>query len=452
MSTISFFKEISKIPRGSGNEEKIADYICNFAKERNLEFIRDEYNNVIIKKYVNDKDPIILQAHLDMVLEKEKDFDFDFLNDGIELIITDEYITANKTTLGADNGIGVCQILNVLDSDIDKSIEAIFTTNEETSMIGAEKIDLSTLKGKTMINLDGFNSDTILLGSAGFTDIDINTNYSFDEKDNNFYKLVLTGLEGGHSGFDIDKNRGNSIILLMEFLLSIPDIKIASFNGGSKINVIPTDSEVVFSTNINIDTLLEKYRNEKKVIYNNLKITKEIINDEKKCLSNSESIRFISSINNLKIGVIKKNKRNEVTTSSNLALVDLNNNLIQIGLRSSIDSEEEKEINYLKDYSKEYKYKFIIRGHQPGFTTDENSNLVKEMKEAYYRVNNKYPCLESLHIAVEVGLIKEKIKDLDVVIISPNISGAHSTNEKVEISSIYKCDDWLFEYLTNKEI
>lgn len=452
MSTIGFFKEISKIPRGSGNEQKIADYICNFAKERNLEFIHDKYNNVIIKKYVNNEEPIILQAHLDMVLEKENDYEFDFLNDGIDLIFTNEYITANNTTLGADNGIGVAQILNILDSDIDKNIEAIFTTNEETSMIGAEKIDLSSLKGKTMINLDGFNSDTILLGSAGFTDIDIITNYSFEEEKSNFYKLSLTGLEGGHSGFDIDKNRGNSIKLLIEFLLLISDIKIASFNGGSKINVIPTDSEVVFSTNINIDDLLDKYLKEKKKIYKNLDITKEIINDEKKCLSNSKSLEFISSINNLKSGVINKNKREEVTTSSNLALIDLSNNLIQIGLRSSIDSEEEKEINYLKDYSNEYGYKFIIRGHQPGFTTDENSTLVKKMKEAYYRVNNKYPRLESLHIAVEVGLIKEKIKDLNVVIISPNISGAHSTKEKVEISSIESCDRWLFEYLTNKEI
>ena len=174
--TINYFKELSNIPRESGNESKIADYIVDFAKLRGLEYYRDNYNNVIVKKYVKGKKIIILQAHLDMVCEKDINKEFDFKKDSIEVVEENGYLKANGTTLGADNGIGVAQILNILDSHYDVSIEAIFTTNEETTMEGAEKIDLSSLKGKKMINLDGFDADTILIESASFTDIDIKMN------------------------------------------------------------------------------------------------------------------------------------------------------------------------------------------------------------------------------------------------------------------------------------
>lgn len=163
MSTINFFKEIAKIPRESGNEEKIANYLCEFAKKRNLEYFKDSYNNVLIKKKTKNSKPIILQAHTDMVCEKEKDYPFDFKNDSIELIIENGFIKANKTTLGADNGVGIAQILNILDSDIKANIEAVFTVSEETSMIGAINFDTSLLKGKHLLSLDGFEEKQLLM-------------------------------------------------------------------------------------------------------------------------------------------------------------------------------------------------------------------------------------------------------------------------------------------------
>lgn len=450
--TIEFFKEISLIPRESGNEEKIADYIVSFAKERDFQYVRDEFNNVIIKKYIDNSEPVILQAHLDMVCEKDKDIDFNFDTDSIELIFKNGYISAKGTTLGADNGVGVAQILNILDSNIGRSIEAIFTTNEEVSMSGAENIDLSSLKGKVMINLDGFNADTILLGSAGFTDIDIVTNYKFSEASStNLYKLELFGLEGGHSGFDIDKNRGNSITLLGELLNTINYFKINSFSGGSKINVIPSNASSIIETNKDINKIVNKFLKDKRQLYPNLEIKVSKTNNGGNLLSEDNSKLFINSILELKHEVLNKNNRGEVTTSLNLAVVNLENNIIQVGLRSSIDKEKESTYSYLKDYSKKYNYEFKIIGYQPGFYTSEDSKLVNMMKESYYETNNSYPALESLHIAVEVGLIKDKIKDLEVVIISPNIKGAHSTNEMVEIASIEKCDRWLLNFLNNYE-
>ena len=447
--TIHFFKEISLIPRESGNEKKIADYIVLFAEKRKLPYLRDDYNNIVIKKYCGEDEPIIFQAHLDMVCEKEKGKKFDFSKDPIEIIFENGFIKANGTTLGADNGIGVSQILNILDSNINRSIEAIFTTSEETSMIGAEKIDLSSLKGKKMINLDGFESDTILLESTSFTDIDIIMNYNFIEENNkNLYKITLFGLEGGHSGFDINKNRGNSCILLTQFLLEIKNIRISSFNGGTKTNVIPSFAETIIETNQDLNKFIDLFIEKNKKIYINLKIELESIFEKSiLLLSQNDTNQFLKSILLFNHGVINMNERKEVTTSKNLGLVNLSKNLIQISLRSSNDNERINVLNILNKQCDSYNYKFKIIGYQPGFKTDENSELVIQMMSVYNKINKKNPSLKSVHISVEVGLIKEKIKDLQVVVVSSNIIGAHTIDEKVEINSIIKCDEWLMNFL-----
>lgn len=446
--TLKYFEEISKIPRESGNEKNIANYIVDFAKKRNLEYIKDKYSNVIIKKYINETTPIILQAHLDMVCEKENNIEFDFKKNQIELIYEKDFIKSKNTTLGADNGIGVAQILNILDSDIACNIEAIFTTCEETTMNGAQKIDLSSLKGNKMINLDGFNSNTILLESASFTDIDIITKYKLEETSTGtLYKIKISGLKGGHSGFDINKKRGNAIIVLADLLLKLEDVKISSFIGGTKINVIPSTSEAIIETKENIYDVVERYKEKHKQL--NIEIQR--LEESKTILSKDKTNEFLTSITALKHGVINKNKRNEVTTSQNLSLVNLSQNLIQVGLRSSQEQEEIIAINNNKIYCKNNNYQFKIIGHQPGFTTSETSELVEQLKESYYRINKKYPDIKSVHIAVEVGIIKEKIKDLDVVIISPEIIDAHTPKEKVRISSIIECDNWLIEFLKTRE-
>ena len=445
--TINFFYELSKIPRESGNEKGIADYIVEFAKSRNLEYLRDKYNNVIIKKYVNDKKIIILQAHLDMVCEKNIGKEFDFNKDSIDVYEENGYLKANGTTLGADNGIGVAQILNILDSNYDVSIEAIFTTNEETTMEGAEKIDLSTLKGTKMINLDGFDADTILIESASFTDIDIKMNYTFNEKEKELSKITISGLEGGHSGFDINKNRGNSIKLLSELLLKFKDIKLSSLIGGTKINVIPSSATSMFYTNIKIDDIVKDFETNKRKEFPKLSIKLEKINLEKECLNTIDSERLLKSIINLKHGIFNINNRNEVTTSENLSLVNLEKNLFQVGLRSSIEEERISVLNYLNNYCKDYNYELIIRGYQPGFRTMEDCDLVKRLINSYQKIDGNSPSLKSVHIGVEVGLLKEKINDLEVAIISPKILDAHSPNERVEIESINKCDEWLKNFL-----
>ena len=226
-------------------------------------------------------------------------------------------------------------------------------------------------------------------------------------------------------------------------MLNIKNIRIAKFNGGSKINVIPSSATAIIETNEDVKKIINVFQN--KISNINVEIIK--IKEELKLLSENETTKFLNSIVDFKHGVINKNKRHEVTTSQNLSIVDLSKNLIQIGLRSSIKEEEINAINDIKKYCARYNYKFKQVGYQPGFNTDEKSELVKKMKESYYKINNKYPELKSVHIAVEVGLIKEKMKDIEVVIISPEIIDAHTIRERVKISSIVECDKWLHEYL-----
>ena len=205
--TISFFKEIAQIPRESGNEEKIAEYLCDFADSRNLEYEKDKYNNVLIKKKNCNKKPIILQAHTDMVCEKEENKNFDFAKDSIEVIEENGYLHANGTTLGADNGIGIAQILTVLDSNIKANIEAIFTVSEETSMIGSINFDASKLKGRMLLNLDGFEENTILIESAGFYDIILKMNNKFQEIKED---LIETDSKAYNSNLEINSISNNT--------------------------------------------------------------------------------------------------------------------------------------------------------------------------------------------------------------------------------------------------
>ncbi len=456
--TIEFFYQISKIPRESGNEENISNYLCEFAKNRNLYFEKDKYNNVIIKKKTSNSSPIILQAHMDMVCEKENNIEFDFKRDSIEVIEENGYLKAKGTTLGADNGVGIAQILNILDSDIKCNIEAIFTVSEETTMIGAERIDLSKIKANRMINLDGFEDNTIVIGSASFYDIILKLNYDFDNiNDGNLYKISLNGLLGGHSGFDINKDRGNSSIILAEILQEIEDISLVSFIGGNKFNVIPSTAECVFISKKDektINDILSNFISNKKKKYNNLEILIKKIESNYRSiqvLNNENSFKFIKSILEFRHGVFAKNNKNEVTTSINLGSVDIKSQIIKIGMRSSKKEEEKECLKYIKEYSNSNKYLFTILGSQPGFETDEDSELVKKIKQSYENINKKEKIkIKSIHITVEAGFFKDKINNLDVIIISPKILNAHTPKECVSIESIKKCDECLLDFLTHE--
>lgn len=453
--TISFFKEISNIPRESGNEKAISNYICEFAKKRNLNYLQDEYGNVIIKKYNGKNEPIIFQAHLDMVCEKDNN-NHDFRKDPIEVYEAEGYLRAKGTTLGADNGIGVAQILNILDDSLKLNIEAIFTVSEETSMCGAENIDLSTIKGRLLINLDGFNKKTIITESACFYDIIMNLNYELKEQlTSSVYKIKLDGMPGGHSGFDIDKNKGNSCIELARFLNQFKQINISNFLGGTKFNVIPSQAECEFSTNLEIEQIYELINDFKNDINNRFEestISFEKIekNYRNRFLSDCESARFLNSIISFKHGVYSKTDEGLITTSENLGVVNLEENIFKIGVRSSRKNELDDILKYLDNFADQNNYKIEVLGNQPGFETRNDSKLIKALERAYNNsINDGKLIIIPSHVTLECGFFTEKIADLEVAIISPQIIDAHTTNERVEIESIDEFNKWIYEFLKN---
>ena len=445
MSTIDFFKEITAIPRESGNEDKIAEYLCDFAKKRNLEYFKDKYNNVLIKKKTKNSKPIILQAHMDMVCEKEKNYDFDFKKDKIQLIIENGYIKANKTTLGADNGIGIAQILNILNSNMPVNIEAVFTVSEETSMIGAMNFDASLLKGKVLLSLDGFEEKTIINESACFYDLIIKSNFTYQEESNKFYRLSLTGLLGGHSGFDINKNKGNSIILLASLMHKIGNFKLVNFFGGTKFNVIPNDATCEFYSPLSLEEINHIcYKFIKTCKHHNLNFELNLIKEKNKTLTKKDSSCLIDFILEFPNEVIHS-YQNIPTTSANLATINLKKQEIKVGFRSSRKHEELNYLDNLKKLLKKYNFNLIVYGYQPGFENANNNLIDWLLKSSPYENTIVTP----VHITVELGFFKDKIKDLEVAIISPNIQGAHTIYECVEINSIEKTDKWLIDFISN---
>ncbi|MCI9233061.1 MAG: aminoacyl-histidine dipeptidase [Bacilli bacterium] len=450
-NTIHFFKEISKIPRESGNESQIAQYLCEFAKSRNLYCEIDKFNNVFIKKENKNCSPLILQAHTDMVCEKLPEKVFNFEKDSIEIIEQDGYLCANGTTLGADNGIGVAQILSILDSNIPCNIEAVFTTSEETSMDGAIHFDASKLKGKRLLNLDGFEENTIVIESAAFYDVLYHDQYELQDISNTKgYQISLSGLLGGHSGADINKNRGNASIILAEFLKELPHLQISDFSGGTKFNVIPSNANAKIITSISETIIQEKIKhflNKKSILFPSLDITIQTCSIST-ALSSIESQNWLNWILKFRHGVFYSH--NDLpTTSINLGVVDLKHHLHKIGIRSSKKVEEDECLQYLKNFAYNNHLSFEILGYQPGFESNSNSKFIQNIIAAHpTELFSKIPETKSIHATVEVGFFKEKIPDLEIAIISPNIKNAHTPKESVEIESIKKVDQWIINIIS----
>ena len=287
--------------RGSGNEKRISEYLVEFAKKNSLEYYVDDVYNVIIKRESNNNsnDIIILQGHTDMVCTSN--IDYDFINNGINWYIEDGMYKAHNTTLGADNGIGCSIILAILSNKDIKvpNIEAIFTVQEETTMEGAKKLDYSKITGNKLISIDGTDEGVIEVSSAGMTSITISDRLEYVENNKNTYKITVDGLEGGHSGVDIDKNKGNSIKIMGNILNSIKDIHLVSINGGTKDNVIPSECMCIISTDDEINV-----HNFSTNDYPTLNISIEKIEKCAKVIDYEHTNKIINFIHNLPIEVL----------------------------------------------------------------------------------------------------------------------------------------------------
>ena len=460
---ITFFKELSKVPRNSKKEERIAEFLCNFAKERNLWYRKDNFNNVLIKRKTSigyeDRKTIMFQAHTDMVCEKTKDSTHNFDTDPIEIIDEGDILRAKDTTLGADDGIGVAYLLLLLDDKDIKlpAIECLFTTQEEIGMNGARAFDYSDINASYLINLDGEEENTAIVGCAGGVSVNYSKVVKQEKCKGKAYKLEISGLYGGHSGVDIDKGRTNSNLLVALLLEKISDIKIVSFNGGSKDNAIANRSEIIFLSSLNVKSIIDKnlsgvtFKNEDK----NVEINVSILDDtEYNYISNGESLKFLSLIRGLRQNVIEYSKDIEglVETSGNIGVVNIQNGKISIveSLRSSVDEKRDEIKEYNNNLASSLEYEIKEEGEYPGWKYNKNSKLEKIYIQAYKKYhNNELPIVCAIHAGVECGMIYEKLPHLDMISLGPDVKDVHTVNEKLYLLSCKTLLKTLLEIINN---
>ena len=462
-----YFNELCKIPHGSGNMDSIADFCVNFAKNHNLKYNRDSANNVIIYKPSENypKDTIILQGHLDMVCQKDSDSDIDFLKDEITTFTDGDFLKANKTTLGADNGIAVAMIFAILESDEIKlpSIEAVLTTDEEIGMLGAMALNTSLLNGKKMINIDSEDDEVLTVSCAGGSDFSAILPIEYQTKTATEITVTLKGLKGGHSGVEIDKKRINANILAGRFLNYMKlrcNFDIISICGGDKSNAIANACTIKFcSTNADkFVTLSREYLN---VIKSEISAREPKFNPtvtlgaqgEFSVIAPQNKNDIIGILATTPNGIIEMSAEIEglVETSLNLGILTLDENAIrlQFALRSNkqsaLDALEEK----LYAFFERYPAKIKIGGKYPTWEYKENSVMQKLYCDIYLENTGKKPKVEAIHAGLECAVFSSTIKELDCIAIGPTIFDAHTTNERLSLSSTHKIFNILTDVLTS---
>lgn len=464
------FSKLNEVPRPSKKEEKVIQFMVDFGKNLNLETIVDKIGNVIIKKPAStgmeNRKTVVLQSHLDMVHQKNNDVNFDFDTQGIEMYIdTDGFVKAKGTTLGADNGIGVATIMAVLESTdiVHPPIEALFTIDEETGMTGAIHLDETVLNGEILLNLDTEEDDELTMGCAGGLDVTATKKYTIETLNGDFssLKVDVKGLKGGHSGGDIHLGLGNSNKILARFLNESLGFKgqIASMNSGSLRNAIPREGNFVVSVPKseveNVKAAFEILKNdihiEFKSIEPNLKIEISEVELNNLVASFEDTKNFTFAVLTAYNGVYRMSPEIEglTETSNNVANVVVENGEMKILCltRSALDSNKKLLSETLKATFELAGFEVKFSGGYPGWRPNTSSEIVKLMEKIYTDKFNESPKISATHGGLECGIIGGHYPNLDMISFGPNIYGAHSPDERVEIKSVQKFWDYFLEVL-----
>lgn len=464
------FADLNEIPRPSKKEEKVREFMIQFGKKLNLETLTDEIGNVIIKKPATkgheNKKTIVLQAHLDMVHQKNNDVDFDFETQGIQMFIEDDkFVKAKGTTLGADNGIGVAAIMAVLESnEIEHpAIEALFTIDEETGMTGAINLDPNILDGEILLNLDTEDDDELTISCAGGMDVTATKNYEIEKLSDDYQsiKVDIKGLKGGHSGGDIQLELGNSNKLLARFLFKSLDFnaQIASMDSGGLRNAIPREGHFIISIeNSKIDELIISLEELKTDIINEFLPIEPNIQIEITKVDSQESVASFEETKNLTYavmsafnGVYRMSPEMEgvTETSNNVANVVVKDGEMKILClsRSAIESGKEAMISTLKATFELAGFEVEFSGGYPGWRPNTNSEILDVMKPLYEEMFGESPKIIATHGGLECGIIGGHYPNMDMISFGPNITGPHSPDERVEIQSVQKFYKYFIEVL-----
>ncbi|MBR5468722.1 MAG: aminoacyl-histidine dipeptidase [Firmicutes bacterium] len=465
-----YFEEINNIPRGSGNEKEVSDYIVAFAKERGLWVYQDKFWNVLIKKpatqgYENSP-AVILQGHIDMVCEKLKDSNHDFTKDPIKMYVDGDFVKAEGTTLGADNGIAVAMCLALLDNSavMHPALEILFTSDEETGMIGAINFDYSLLEGKRLINLDTEEEGHLLTCCAGGlrAKIALPIARKAAEEGKYAFKVMISGLKGGHSGADIHLGRANANKLmgrLLEKLMTECDCDIAEINGGAMDNAITRDAEAVVLVNDMeaftscLEEMQNVFRNEYEKTDGNITISAEGADKVEAVFDTATSARSIAILNKITYGIVamSQNIKGLVQTSSNIGVVSTEENEITFtsAVRSAVDAEKWELVEVFKALAEENGAEFSYKGVYPAWEYREVSPLRDSMVKTFERMFWSKMHIDAIHAGLECGLFSGKMPDVDMVSIGPDMADVHTPDERVGITSVNRTYNYLIAVLKN---
>ncbi len=464
------FADLNAIPRPSKKEERIIQFMVDFGNNLNLETFVDKVGNVIIRKLATkgfeNRKTVVLQSHLDMVHQKNNNTIFDFNKEGIKMLVDGDWVEADGTTLGADNGLGVAAIMAILSSNNIQhpNIEALFTIDEETGMTGAMGLEGGILKGDILLNLDTEEDDEIGMGCAGGIDITATKTYIEEEvaKNSIAYKIEVKGLNGGHSGMDISKGLGNANKIMNRIHYSaINAINICEIDGGSLRNAIPRESTSIVITDCKNNRCVEssfleeidKIKEEFKTLEPNLQISFSSVDVPKKSLNTNFSRNFIKSIYAALNGVYRMSPDIDglVETSNNIARVIVKDGASKIGCltRSSSESNKLDLANSLKSAFELAGFDVEFSGEYPGWQPNVNSEILEVVSNLYEKLHGEKANVAACHAGLECGILGQNYPNIDMVSFGPNIKGAHSPDERVQISSTQKFWKFLLEILKN---
>jgi dipeptidase D len=466
------FADVNAVPRPSKKEERVIELMMNFGKRLGLETIEDDIHNVIIRKPASpgmeNRVPIVLQSHLDMVHQKNGDTNFDFDKQGIDMYVDGDWVRARGTTLGADNGIGVATIMAILESkDITHpAIDALFTIDEETGMTGAMGLKGGILHGKILLNLDTEQDDEIDIGCAGGIDVTATRSYKQEDtpKGSIPYTITVKGLNGGHSGMDIHKGLGNANKIMNRLLfdgLEKFGLRVAEINGGSLRNAIPRESVATITIEksaeanflIDIKRRIGEIKFEFKTMEPNLTIELQKGDLPARVMERDAQIEIINAIYAAPNGVYRMSADipDLVETSNNVARIIIKDGEISVACltRSSIETSKFDLANALRATFELATCNVALTGSYPGWTPNLKSGILDLLVNTYEKQHNEKPKVVACHAGLECGILGTNYPGMDMISFGPTIHGAHSPDERASISSVQKYWKFVLEILKN---
>ncbi|MBS2100048.1 aminoacyl-histidine dipeptidase [Carboxylicivirga linearis] len=468
----NYFEEICQVPRPSKKEEKIIQFLLDFAEKNELEAKKDHIGNVLIKKPaskgIENLKSVVLQSHIDMVCEKNSDTKFNFDTDAIKPIVDGEWVKAEGTTLGADDGIGIAAQMAILASDnIEHGpIECLFTVDEETGLTGAFELKEGFFDSRILLNLDSEDEGELFIGCAGGVDTIAEFPFLYESTPKNgfAFKVTVTGLKGGHSGDDIEKGLGNANKILTRYLWEMQrdcEMRLSSIDGGNLRNAIAREATAICvvpskykeQSRISLNILFHDVQMELKTTEPQLRMKLESVDLPAKVINQEAQNNLLNALYACPHGVMVMSRDIEglVETSTNLASVKMNTDVILVttSQRSSVESSKD-------DIAQMVESVFTLAGAEvrhtdgyPGWTPNTDSEILKVTKDSYIKLFDKEPLVRAIHAGLECGLFLEKYPGMDMISFGPTIKGAHSPDERINIETVQKFWDHLLDVLKN---